>query len=49
MTGWRMGWIGGNKEVIDAVKKVNASAATHIPTFLMPAGITALSLEKETK
>ena len=32
MTGWRMG-IGGNKEVIDAVKKVNASAATHIPTF----------------
>ena len=49
MTGWRMGWIGGCKEVIDAVKKVNASAATHIPTFLMPAGITALSLEKETK
>ena len=49
MTGWRMGWIGGSKEVIDAVKKVNASAATHIPTFLMPAGITALSLEKETK
>ena len=49
MTGWRLGWIGGPTELMDAVKKVNASAATHVATFLMPAAITALSLEKETK
>ncbi|RPG74021.1 MAG: pyridoxal phosphate-dependent aminotransferase [Euryarchaeota archaeon TMED248] len=49
MTGWRLGWIGGPTELMNAVKKVNASAATHVATFLMPAAITALSLEKETK
>tara|TARA_B100001250_G_scaffold408697_1_gene431565 strand:- start:1418 stop:2554 length:1137 start_codon:yes stop_codon:yes gene_type:complete len=49
MTGWRLGWIGGSKKLIDAVKKINASAATHVPTFLMPAAITALSLSDETK
>ena len=49
MTGWRLGWAGGSKEVADAIKKINASAATHVPTFLMPAAITALSLEEETK
>ena len=49
MTGWRLGWIGGPTKVMDAVKKVNASAATHVATFLMPAAVTALSLEKETK
>ncbi|MAR94057.1 MAG: hypothetical protein CMA45_03160 [Euryarchaeota archaeon] len=49
MTGWRLGWIGGPSKVMDAVKKVNASAATHVATFLMPAAITALTLENETK
>ena len=49
MTGWRLGWIGGSTEVANAVKKINASAATHVATFLMPAAITALSLEEETQ
>tara|TARA_B100000768_G_C11269373_1_gene372650 strand:+ start:656 stop:1792 length:1137 start_codon:yes stop_codon:yes gene_type:complete len=49
MTGWRLGWIGGPSIVIDAVKKINASSATHIASFLMPAAVTALSLEKEIK
>jgi len=49
MTGWRLGWIGCSTEVANAVKKVNASAATHVATFLMPAAITALSLEEETQ
>ena len=49
MTGWRLGWAGGSKQVADAIKKINASAATHVPTFLMPAAITALSLSEETK
>ena len=49
MTGWRLGWAGGSKQIADAIKKINASAATHVPTFLMPAAITALSLKEETK
>ena len=49
MTGWRLGWIGGCTKVANAIKKINASAATHVATFLMPAAITALSLEEETQ
>ena len=49
MTGWRLGWIGGPAKVMDAVKKINASSATHVPTFLMPAAITALSLQDDIR
>ena len=49
MTGWRMGWITGPPELMEAVKTCQTSAATHIPTFLMPAGEAALQLEDETK
>lgn len=49
MTGWRMGWITGPPELMEAVKTCQTSAATHIPTFLMPAGVVALQLEEETK
>ena len=48
MTGWRMGWITGPSEFMEAVKTCQTSAATHIPTFLMPAGEVALELEEET-
>lgn len=48
MTGWRLGWITGPKEVMDGVKKINVSAATHVATFLMPAATVALSLDEET-
>ena len=49
MTGWRMGWITGPTEFMEAVKTCQTSAATHIPTFLMPAGEVALELEEETE
>jgi aspartate/methionine/tyrosine aminotransferase len=49
MTGWRMGWITGPSEFMEAVKTCQTSAATHIPTFLMPAGEVALELEEETE
>ena len=49
MTGWRMGWITGPPELMEAVKTCQTSAATHIPTFLMPAGEVALQLQDETK
>lgn len=48
MTGWRLGWITGPKSVMDGVKKINVSAATHVATFMMPAAAAALSLEQET-
>ncbi|MEJ6563160.1 MAG: pyridoxal phosphate-dependent aminotransferase [Euryarchaeota archaeon] len=48
MTGWRLGWITGPKSVMDGVKKINVSAATHVATFMMPAAAVALSLEQET-
>ena len=47
MTGWRLGWIAGPTNVMDGVKKINVSAATHVPTFLMPAAEKALSLRDE--
>lgn len=49
MTGWRMGWITGPKAFMEAVKTCQTSAATHIPTFLMPAGEVALQLNEETQ
>ena len=48
MTGWRVGWITGPKQVMDGVKKINVSAATHVPTFIMPAATVALGLHEET-
>jgi len=47
MTGWRLGWITGPSEVMEAVKTCQASAASHVPTFLMGAGAKALTLEEE--
>ena len=47
MTGWRLGWISGPTDVMTGVKKINVSAATHVPTFLMPAATKALSLREE--
>lgn len=47
MTGWRLGWIASTPEVMRAVKKINVSASTHVPTFLMPAAERALELDDE--
>ena len=47
MTGWRLGWITGPSEVMEGVKTCQASSASHVPTFLMDAGATALGLEEQ--
>jgi len=47
MTGWRLGWVTGPREVMHAIRVCNASAATHVPTFNMSAAATALSLREE--
>ena len=49
MTGWRLGWVTGPTNVMDGIKKINVSAATHVPTFLMPAATKALGLTKEVR
>jgi aspartate aminotransferase len=49
MTGWRLGWIAGPTHLMDAVKIIHVSSATHVPTFLMPAAEKALSLRHETR
>ena len=49
MTGWRLGWIAASQKVMDGVKKINVSAATHVATFLMPAAETALRLTEEVE
>ena len=49
MTGWRLGWVAGPTNVMTGVKKINVSAATHVPTFLMPAAEKALELREEIK
>ena len=49
MTGWRLGWITGPKEVMEGVKTCQASSASHVPTFLMEAGALALELEDEPR
>jgi aspartate/methionine/tyrosine aminotransferase len=47
MTGWRLGWITASPKIMDGVKKINVSSATHVATFLMPAAETALGLSEE--
>lgn len=47
MTGWRLGWIASTPKVMQAVKKINVSASTHVPTFLMPAAERALEMDAE--
>ncbi len=49
MTGWRLGWITGPSGVMEGVKTCQASAASHVPTFLMGAGALALELENEPR
>ena len=49
MTGWRLGWITGPNGVMEAVKTCQASSVSHVPTFLMDAGVVALGLVEEPK
>ena len=49
MTGWRLGGITGPSGVMEGVKTCQASAASHVPTFLMGAGALALELEDEPR
>jgi len=47
MTGWRLGFMTGPENAMSALFKCHANAATHVPTFLMPAAELALSCDEE--
>lgn len=43
MTGWRLGYIGGPKEVIAAINKLQSQMTSHVTSFIQSAGAAALS------
>jgi aspartate aminotransferase len=43
MTGWRIGYIGGPKPVIDAINKLQSQMTSHITSFTQPAAVAALT------
>jgi len=43
MTGWRVGYVGGPKPVIDAMNKLQGQMTSHITSFCQPAAATALT------
>jgi aspartate aminotransferase len=43
MTGWRVGYVGGPKEVIDAINKLQSQMSSHITSFVQYAAIAALT------
>jgi aspartate aminotransferase len=43
MTGWRIGYIGGPKHVIDAINKLQSQMTSHITSFTQPAAVAALT------
>lgn len=46
MTGWRIGFAGGPKEVISAMAGLQSQTVGNIPVFLQKAAITALTAEQ---
>ncbi|MCX8204875.1 MAG: pyridoxal phosphate-dependent aminotransferase [Candidatus Nezhaarchaeota archaeon] len=42
MTGWRLGWAIGPREVIDAMVRIQQASTTHPTSFVQVAGIAAL-------
>jgi aspartate aminotransferase len=43
MTGWRIGYIGGPKPVIDAINKLQSQMTSHITSFTQAAAVAALT------
>jgi aspartate aminotransferase len=42
MTGWRLGYIGGPKPVIDAINKLQSQMTSHVTSFIQMPGVEAL-------
>ena len=46
MTGWRVGYIGGPRNVIDAINRLQSQMTSHITSFVQPAAAAALDDER---
>ncbi|MFH1093141.1 MAG: LL-diaminopimelate aminotransferase [Candidatus Omnitrophota bacterium] len=49
MTGWRLGWVCGNKDVVAAIAKIKSNIDSGIFQAIQIAGITALKTKEEFK
>jgi LL-diaminopimelate aminotransferase len=49
MTGYRVGWVAGNTEIIAAFKKVKTNIDSGTPTFIQKAAIAALNDEEHVE
>jgi aspartate aminotransferase len=47
MTGWRLGYIIANKELVDKITRLNQITINNVPVFIQEAGLKALELKEE--
>ncbi len=47
MTGWRIGYIIANKQLIDKITKLNQITINNVPVFIQDAALKALELQKQ--
>jgi aspartate aminotransferase len=47
MTGWRIGYIIANKQLIDNITKLNQITFSNVPVFIQEAALKALELQKQ--
>ncbi|MBZ0136177.1 MAG: aminotransferase class I/II-fold pyridoxal phosphate-dependent enzyme [Planctomycetes bacterium] len=49
MTGWRVGWVAGDKRIVDIFKKVKTNIDSGTPNFVQDAAVAALGDEKHVE
>jgi aspartate aminotransferase len=47
MTGWRIGYIVANKELVDRITRLNQITINNVPVFIQEAALKALELQKQ--
>jgi aspartate aminotransferase len=47
MTGWRIGYVIANKELIDRITRLNQITINNVPVFIQEAALKALELQKQ--
>jgi aspartate aminotransferase len=47
MTGWRIGYIVANKQLIDNITKLNQITINNVPVFIQEAGVKALEMQEQ--
>jgi aspartate aminotransferase len=47
MTGWRIGYIIANKQLVDKITKLNQITINNVPVFIQDAALKALELQKQ--